>query len=45
MLSPEIQAQVSKESAQYEDKGNWYNVLNYHLEECTGKAREWLSTK
>ncbi|MBE4085069.1 virulence protein [Vibrio parahaemolyticus] len=45
MLSPEIQAQVSQESAQYVDKGNWYNVLNDHLEECTGKAREWLSTK
>ena len=45
MLSPEIQAQVSQESAQYVNKGNWYNVLNDHIEECTGKAREWLSTK
>ncbi|MCR9873569.1 virulence-associated E family protein [Vibrio parahaemolyticus] len=45
MLSSEIQAQVSQESSKYVDKGNWYNVLNDHLEECTGKAREWLSTK
>ncbi|EIO5099437.1 VapE domain-containing protein [Vibrio parahaemolyticus] len=45
MLSSELQAQVSQESSKYVDKGNWYNVLNDHLEECTGKAREWLSTK
>ncbi len=45
MLSSDIQAQVSQESSKYVDKGNWYNLLNDHLEECTGKAREWLSTK
>ncbi|EGR1549825.1 virulence protein, partial [Vibrio parahaemolyticus] len=45
MLSAEIQAQVSQESSKYVDKGNWYNLLNDHLEECAGKAREWLSTK
>ena len=45
MLSSEIQSQVSQESSKYVDKGNWYNLLNDHLEECAGKAREWLTTK
>ncbi|WP_456294894.1 virulence-associated E family protein [Vibrio sp. AK197] len=45
MLPAALQAQVSQESAKYVDKGNWYNLLNDHLADCHGKAKEWLSTK
>lgn len=41
-----IKALTAARVIQYVDKGNWYNLLNDHLGgECTGKVREWLSTK
>lgn len=45
VLSSELQAQVAKESTKFVDKGNWYNVIDDHLNTCRDKAKQWLSTK